>query len=156
MHQLRLFAAAALVAALAALPAQAASPQQLEQRAQAAEQAGHKDQASVLYQAAVVADPSRAQSYVALAEFYARHGENHFAHKYFAEALYLNPKLVPALAGAGKADLALGDRAAAADALARLRHLCGSKCPQEQELASAMASQPAAPGGEQKASLDKR
>ena len=157
MHHIRLVAAAAVLAALASVPSQAASPERLEQRAHAAELAGHMGEASMLYQAAVVAKPSRAQSYLALAQFYARHGENHFARKYFAEALYLNPKMVPALAGAGKTDLAFGDRSGAEGYLARLRHVCGANCPQTQELASAISAPQSAPKqAATKASLDKR
>ena len=157
MHHPRLVAAAAVLAVLASVPSQAASPERLEQRAHAAELAGHMGEASMLYQAAVVAKPARAQSYLALAQFYTRHGENHFARKYFAEALYLNPKLVPALEGAGKTDLALGDRSGAQGYLTRLRHVCGTHCPQAQELVAAMSAPPSAPRqGTAKASLDKR
>lgn len=156
MHHIRLAAATALIAALACLPSQAASPQRLEQRAHAAERAGHMDEASMLYQAAVVANPARTQSYIVLAQFYARHDEYHLAHKYFAEALYLNPKLIPALEGSGKTDLALGNRASAEDDLARLRHICGGRCPEEQELAAALSAQSVAKAGGSKASLDKR
>ncbi len=157
MHHIRLAAAAAVLAVLASVPSQAASPERLDQRAHAAELAGHMDEASMLYQAAVVAKPSRAQSYLTLAQFYARHGENHFARKYFAEALYLNPKMVPALAGAGKIDLALGDRSGAEGYLTRLHTVCGAHCPQTQELAAALSSPPSAPKeAANKASLDKR
>ena len=162
MHHIRLVATAAVMAVLASLPSQAASPERLEQRAHAAELAGHLHDASMLYQAAVVAKPSRAQSYLALAQFYSRHGENHFARKYFAEALYLNPKMIPALAGAGRTDLALGDRKGAQSYLTRLQHVCGAHCPQAQELTAAMSAPQSAPkqvAAKQvaaKASLDKR
>ncbi len=157
MQHIRLLATATVLAVLASVPSQATSPQRLEQRAHAAELAGHLDQASMLYQAAVVAKPSRAQSYLALAQFYARHGENHFARKYFAEALYLNPKMIPALAGAGKTDLALGDRKGAQGYLSRLRHVCSANCPQAQGLEAAMSAPQSAPKqNTPKASLDKR
>jgi tetratricopeptide (TPR) repeat protein len=157
VHYIRLVATAAVMAVLASLPSQAASPERLEQRAHAAELAGHLHDASMLYQAAVVAKPSRAQSYLALAQFYSRHGENHFARKYFAEALYLNPKMIPALEGAGRTDLALGDRKGAQSYLTRLQHVCGAHCPQAQELTAAMSAPQSAPKQvAAKASLDKR
>ena len=49
----------------------------------------------MLLQAAIVADPARAASYVALGDLYARHDDPQFAHKYYDEALYLDPTCRP-------------------------------------------------------------
>jgi tetratricopeptide (TPR) repeat protein len=107
-------------------------------RARIAERQGKVADAVMLYQAAIVANPSRAASYVALGDFYARHKDPHFAHKYYDEALYLDPTLPAALEGAGRADLALGDRGAAEEKLARLTKICGPTCKEAASLRAAL------------------
>lgn len=127
-------------ALVVAAPALAGSRriEHLMARAHAAETKGHIEDATMLYQAAIVAKPSRAESYVALADFYARHKDPHFAHKYYDEALYLDPTLPAALAGAGKADVVLGDRKAAEDKLVRLEKSCGPACKEATALKAAL------------------
>lgn len=147
------FAVAAAV--MAATPALAGAPEALIAQAERADRAGKLDDATVLYQAAMVADPLRPQSYVALAGFYARHGDADFAYKYYGQALGIDPTQKAALEGAGRASLALGERSAAEAMLARLRHLCGGKCAPADQLAAAIAATPPAPPSEQKAALDK-
>ena len=125
---------------LAAGPARAGNIESLAARAKAAESKGQFDDAVMLLQSAVVAAPARAQGYVALGDLYARHGDVQSAHKYYDEALYLEPGLPAALEGAGKADLALGDRKAAQDKLERLARVCGPDCPAAAKLNAALAA----------------
>ena len=142
------FAAAALaiMAMLAAAPALAGRVETLIVRSRAAAAKGRLDDAVMLMQAAVVADPARAASYVALAGLYARHNKFDFASKYDAEALEIAPTLAPALGGAGEAALALGDRAGAEAMLARLEKSCGADCAETKSLDAALkATQKAAP-----------
>ncbi len=150
---------AALLLGLLAVPAMAGPIESLMTRARAAEAAGHLDTAALLMQSAIVANPARAASYVALGDLYARHGDPHFAHKYYDDALYLEPALPAALAGAGQADLALGDRAAATEKLGRLEAVCGKDCAAAARLRAALGGHIAAekPGQEDAAatSLDK-
>ena len=147
---------AALATLLFAAPASAAGrPEALIARAVSADARGKFDDAVMLMQAAVVADPARAASYVALGELYARHGDPHFAHKYFDEALYLDPSLAAALAGSGKADLALGDRAAAQAKLARLQRVCGAGCKDAAALKAAIGAGKNADADAAPSSLDK-
>jgi tetratricopeptide (TPR) repeat protein len=124
-------------------------------RAQIAERHGKVEDAIMLYQAAIVANPSRAASYVALADFYARRKGPHFAHKYYDEALYLDPTLPAALEGAGKADLALGDRKAAEDKLARLTKICGPACKEATALRAALGPRDTSKADATPSKLDK-
>ncbi|MDE3117107.1 MAG: hypothetical protein KGL26_16015, partial [Pseudomonadota bacterium] len=109
-----------LAASLMAAPAFAGPVTSLFVRSHSAEAKGKLADAVLLAQAAVVADPARATSYVTLADIYARHHEFRDAWKYYAEALGIDPALAPALNGAGKAELALGNRKGAEGFLERL------------------------------------
>jgi tetratricopeptide (TPR) repeat protein len=139
--RIRLSIAAAVAASViaASAPAFAGPVQSLDARARAAEAKGKFDDATMLMQAAIVADPARAASYVALGDLYARHGDPHFAHKYYDQALYLDPTLPAALEGIGKADLALGDRKSAAAVLVRLKKSCPA-CGQTRALEAAIGA----------------
>lgn len=128
----------------------------LTTRAHAAERHGHIEDAAMLLQAAIVANPSRAASYVALGDFYARHKDPHFAHKYYDEALYLDPTLPAALAGAGKADLVLGDRKAAEDKLARLEKSCGPACKEAKALRAVLGPRETGKADSAPSKLDKK
>lgn len=128
----------ALLVGFLTAPALAGPVGTLMSRARAAEAAGRIDTAALLMQSAIVANPARTASYVALGDLYARHGAPHFAHKYYEEALYLDPALPAALAGAGQADLAMGDRAAATEKLGRLEAVCGNDCAAAARLRAAL------------------
>jgi Flp pilus assembly protein TadD len=110
-----LFAAAALLAlpavAAPAKPKPAAKPvveqpltvDGLLTQAHAAIAKGDTDLALRLAQSAIVADPARASSYVALGDVYAESGQAEFARSYYAAALAIDP----AEAGAKKSLAAL-------------------------------------------------
>lgn len=148
-------AAGALAAMLVAAPAVAGPVETLLARSHAAEAKGKLADAELLAQAAVVADPARAASYVALADLYARHQEFHNAWKYYAEALGIDPTLAPALAGEGKTALALGDRSGAEGFLTRLQKSCGADCRETREMAAALKTSQKSQPDSKAASLDK-
>lgn len=143
-------------ALLAAAPAPAGPVESLMARSRAAEAKGHFDDAIGLMQAAVVAAPARAETYVALASLYARRKEPQFALKYYEEALYIDPTLAAALLGAGQADLALGDLGAAKRKLTRLEQSCGHDCPETVRLRAAIGAGKSAGPDATSASLDKQ
>ena len=148
-------AVGALAVMIMAAPAFAGRVETLFARSHAAEVKGQLADAELLAQAAVVADPARAASYVALADLYARHNAFHDAWKYYAEALALDPTLAPALAGEGKTALALGDRTGAQAFLARLQKSCGADCTETQALAAALKVPAKSQPDSHSASLDK-
>ena len=153
-HRLmRLVPAILAVALVAAAPA--GRIDSLLARSRAAEAHGRTTEAIGLMQAVVVADPARAASYVALGDLYARQHAPHFARKYYAEALDLDPSLAPALLGAARTDLALGDRAAAKKKLARLMVSCAAECREVADLRAALASPEDGRADTAAASLDK-
>ncbi len=148
-----------LVAAILACGLVAAAPvghvESLISQAHAAAAKGKMDDALVLLQSAVVADPSRAASYLALAQLYAEQRDFHFAHKYYDEALYLDPALASALEGEGQADLALGDREGAQQMLDRLEKSCGAQCKETVSLRAALDLSKRAEADAAPPSLDK-
>lgn len=139
----------------AVAPALAGPVESLMARSRAAEAAGRFADATLLMQSAVVADPARVESYVALADLYARHSEPNFALKYYEEALYLDPTMAAALLGAGRADLVLGDLEAAKQKLTRLEGSCGHDCPEAVSLRAAIEAGKNAKPDATSASLDK-
>ena len=84
---------------------QPVSVEGLQTQAKAAEARGDAELAVRLAQSAIVADPSRPASYVALGDIYAMTGQAEFARSYYDEALAIDP----AEAGAKKALAALDD-----------------------------------------------
>ncbi|MDE2012630.1 MAG: hypothetical protein KGJ75_06875 [Alphaproteobacteria bacterium] len=154
--RLAVLAVGLLAVTLAAAPAFAGRVEALFARSQAAEAKGKLGDAVLLAQAAVVADPARATSYVSLADLYARHREFHNAWKYYGEALGIDPTLASALAGAGKAGLALGDRKGAESFLTRLEKSCGAECKETRELAATLKTSQKSQPDSKAASLDKR
>jgi Flp pilus assembly protein TadD len=104
-----------LLLALAVVPASAATTPEANQlitQAQDAQVKGDHDLAVRLAQAAIVADPTRPEPYVALGEIYARQGQAEFARAYFDAALEVDPQ--DAAAQRGIAALANPAKAAAA------------------------------------------
>jgi tetratricopeptide (TPR) repeat protein len=87
-------------AALAAThPDTALNPDSLLAKSRAAEQAGKGEAALRYAQAAVVADPTRASTYSALADLYMREHDADSAGFYYAEALEVDPQYAPAQKG---------------------------------------------------------
>jgi cytochrome c-type biogenesis protein CcmH/NrfG len=63
----------------------------LIRESRAAERAGNTQDAILYIQSALVADPSRAATYAALGDFYARAHQDDLAMQYYDEALDLDP-----------------------------------------------------------------
>ncbi len=105
---------AVFVLSLLSLPAFSATADSLLARSRLAQSHGQDDTAIRLAQSAIVADPARPASYVALADLYARKGESDFAAYYYGEALTIDPLQPDAQKG-----LAMADRAAQQAAAAR-------------------------------------
>jgi Flp pilus assembly protein TadD len=104
-----------LLLGLAAVgPAVAATPEAtaLITQAQDAQVKGDHELALRLAQAAIVADPTKPQPYVALGDIYARQGQAEFARSYYDAALEVDPQ--DAAAQRGIAALANPAKAAAA------------------------------------------
>jgi tetratricopeptide (TPR) repeat protein len=100
----RLFAIGVLALVMAATPALADNAAALVKQSRGAEARGDSNTAVILMQAAVVADPAKAASYVALADLYARLRKPDFAHKYYDEALGIDPTLQSAKAGIARVE----------------------------------------------------
>ena len=71
----------------------------LLEKSHAAEAKGETQTALMMLQSAIVADPARASTYVALGDFYLRNHADAQAHKYFDEALNIDPKNMAAHKG---------------------------------------------------------
>jgi tetratricopeptide (TPR) repeat protein len=84
-------------------------------QSQAAQAKGDKDLAIRLAQAAIVANPARPDSYVALGEIYAAAGEADYARFYFNEALAIDPADAKATRAVAALDHSDNQRAAQAD-----------------------------------------
>ncbi|HVZ70135.1 MAG TPA: tetratricopeptide repeat protein [Rhizomicrobium sp.] len=84
---------AASVLSLFSAPAFAADNNidMLIKESRAAEAAGNSQDAILYIQAALVADPSRAATYAALGDFYARAHQTDLAMQYYDEALDIDP-----------------------------------------------------------------
>jgi len=104
----RSVAAPAKPAAAAAEPA--ATPEALLEQSRDAQSKGEAELALRLAQAAIVADPARPASYVALGDLYAAAGQGEFARSFYDAALEIDP----ADAGAQHAIAALGNAKATA------------------------------------------
>ena len=105
---LLLTGAPALTASVQAAPAKAATPsvETLLAQSRAAIGRGETELALRLAQSAIVADPARPSSYVALGDVYALAGEADYARSYYESALAIEPSD----AGAQKALSALDGR----------------------------------------------
>jgi tetratricopeptide (TPR) repeat protein len=77
---------------VAASPALADNVAALVHQSRAAESHGHLDSAIMLMQSAMVADPARVETYVALGDLYRRAHEDAFAQHFYDEALTLDPQ----------------------------------------------------------------
>jgi Tfp pilus assembly protein PilF len=95
-------------AAASAQPADPAAA--LLEQSRDAQSKGEAELAQRLVQAAIVADPARPASYVALGDLYAAAGQSEFARSYYDAALEIDP----ADLGANRAIAALGSARATA------------------------------------------
>ena len=88
-----------LVAAIPAFAATTPEAAQLITQAQDAQVKGDHELALRLAQAAIVADPTKPEPYVALGDLYARQGQAEFARSYYDAALEVDPQDAAALKG---------------------------------------------------------
>jgi tetratricopeptide (TPR) repeat protein len=107
--------AASKPASVAPAPVSADPAGDLIGQSQAAQAKGDKDLAIRLAQAAIVADPARPASYVALGEIYAAAGEADYARFYFNEALSIDPADTNATRAVAALEHGDNQRAAKAD-----------------------------------------
>jgi Flp pilus assembly protein TadD len=92
--------------ALLAAPAPAAEPvAALIAQAHEAQTQGNLELALRLAQSAIVADPARPASYVALGDIYAVAGQRDYARTYYNEALSIDPENPAALYGVAALDV---------------------------------------------------
>jgi Tfp pilus assembly protein PilF len=89
----------ACVLCVAASPAFADNVTSLVHKSHTAESHGKMDSAIMLMQSAMVADPARAETYVALGDLYRRAHEDDFARHYYDEALIVDPQADAATRG---------------------------------------------------------
>ncbi|HSZ10544.1 MAG TPA: hypothetical protein VK759_00115 [Rhizomicrobium sp.] len=101
----------AFVLCVAASPALADDVSALVHKSHAAESHGKLDNAIMLMQSAMVADPARVDTYVALGDLYRRAHEDAFAQHFYDEALTLDPQAD----GASRGISLIGRTANAAD-----------------------------------------
>ncbi len=78
-------------AAAAPAPEPDATPQTLLEQSRDAQSRGETELALRLAQAAIVADPARPASYVALGDLYAAAGQGEFARTFYQAALEIDP-----------------------------------------------------------------
>jgi cytochrome c-type biogenesis protein CcmH/NrfG len=102
------------VLALLSGPAFADNVGTLLKESRAAEAAGNTQNAILYIQSAMVADPARASTYVALGDFYARAHQTDIATQYYHEALTLDPSNSAAKKGIAQDARAEGNAKAAA------------------------------------------
>ena len=111
-------------------------------QAQDALDAGQPQRAIDALEAAFAVDPQYTPILVALAEASRREGLQGKAIRYYREALDRDPRNLAAIAGEGAAMVEKGAVERARRNLAQLESLCGSSCPQTEELARAIAQGP--------------
>ena len=111
-------------------------------QAQDALDAGQPQRAVDALEAAFAVDPQYTPILVALAEASRREGLQGKAIRYYREALTRDPGNYEAIAGEGAAMVEKGAVERARRNLAQLESLCGSSCPQTEELARAIAQGP--------------
>jgi len=92
------------------------------------------EKAILAFQQAAVANPQNALAFSYLGQLSVKAEENAKAKKYFEIALSIDPDLVSALAGGGKADIRAEDLESAEKKLSRLSRLCGPACAEFKEL----------------------
>jgi cytochrome c-type biogenesis protein CcmH/NrfG len=100
------FLLAISILALLSAPASADNVSKLLKESRTAEAAGKTQDAILYIQAAMVADPARASTYVALGDFYARAHQTDIAGQYYDEALKLDPSNSAAKKGLAQVDRA--------------------------------------------------
>jgi len=108
------------------------------QLGEAAQKRGELDLAADLYETALVVDPRNGSAFIALAQIARVQKLPGKAIRLYREALILDPNNLDALAGQGEALIQRGALEKARVNLSRIETLCRSRCPQNDQLASAI------------------
>ncbi|MFA9199847.1 MAG: tetratricopeptide repeat protein, partial [Cypionkella sp.] len=106
--------------------------------------AGKSGEAVDAFEAALAVDPGATQVFLDLAEVARREGLQGKAIRYYREALTREPGNLAALSGEGAALVEKGAVEKARRNLAKLKTMCGDKCPETRALAAAIAQGPQA------------
>lgn len=106
--------------------------------------AGQSDAAIDAFEAALAIDPGATGIFLDLAEVARRQGLQGKAIRYYREALAREPGNLAALSGEGAALVEKGAVEKARRNLAKLKTMCGEKCPETRALAAAIAKGPQA------------
>lgn len=104
--------------------------------------AGQTQQAVDAFEAALAIDPGATGVFLELAEVARRDGLQGKAIRYYREALTREPGNLAALSGEGAALVEKGAVEKARRNLAKLKTMCGDKCPETRDLAAAIAKGP--------------
>ena len=104
--------------------------------------AGQTQQAVDAFEAALAIDPGATAVFLELAEVARRDGLQGKAIRYYREALTREPGNLAALSGEGAALVEKGAVEKARRNLAKLKTMCGEKCPETRDLAAAIARGP--------------
>ena len=109
---------------------------------QAALEAGQPQRAIDSFEAALAVDPAYTPVFLHLAEASRREGLQGKAIAYYREAQKREPSNLAAISGEGEALVEKGAVEKARANLSRLEDLCGSRCPETRQLATAIARGP--------------
>lgn len=108
----------------------------------AALEAGQPQRAIDSFEAALTVDPGYTQVFLELAEAARREGLQGKAIGYYREALSRDPDNIAAISGEGEALVEKGAVEKARANLSKLQNICGDRCPETRELATAIARGP--------------
>ncbi len=111
----------------------------LTEEARTALAAQKYDDATNLLESALAVDPKNRSAFITLATVAERQGLPGKAIRLYREALLIEPNDIVALAGQGEALVLRGAMTKAQENLARIKQLCIAACPEQDQLASAIA-----------------
>lgn len=117
----------------------------LTEEANALAATGKYEEASGLLETALAVDPRNRGAFISLGRIAQKQGLPGKAIRFYRDALLIEPNDVQALSGQGEAMVAKGAITKAKENLARVKQLCMSNCPEQQQLAMAIERGQSAP-----------